>query len=112
MYATLMPTTSPLPLALRMSLPPSSRRPTATAGGLASPSDEITNFRSKAAMDARQLGQAGLRGWRGKVADRLAPAVAHRTSLDVDQVRSAVGGLFLILSTLYLVKALRDLLRR
>ncbi len=63
-------------------------------------------------MDARQVGQAGLRGWRGKVADRVAPAVADRTSLDTDQVRAAVGGLFLVLSTLYLVKVLRDLLRR
>jgi hypothetical protein len=64
------------------------------------------------AVDARQVGQAGLRGWRGKVADRVAPAVADRTSLDTDQVRAAVGGLFLVLSTLYLVKVLRDLLRR
>jgi hypothetical protein len=63
-------------------------------------------------MDARQVGRAGLRGWRGKVADRVAPAVAHRTSLDTDQVRAAVGGLFLVLSTLYLGKVLRDLFRR
>jgi hypothetical protein len=46
------------------------------------------------------------------VADRVAPAVAHRTSLDTDQVRAAVGGLFLVLSTLYLGKVLRDLFRR
>lgn len=63
-------------------------------------------------MDARQVGQAGLRGWRGTVADRVAPAVANRTSLDIDQVRAAVGGLFLILSTLYLAKVVRGLLRR
>jgi hypothetical protein len=63
-------------------------------------------------MDARQVGQAGLRGWRGQVADRVAPAVARHTSLDAEQVRTAVGGLFVVLSTLYLAKVLRDLLRR
>lgn len=59
-------------------------------------------------MDPKQLGEAGLRGWRGRVADRVAPGVARRTSADVEQVRTAIGGLFLVLSTLYLVKATRQ----
>lgn len=63
-------------------------------------------------MDARRLGEAGLQGWRGRVADRMAPAVARRTSLDLDQARRAIGGLFLALTVLYLVKASRDLARR
>ena len=61
-------------------------------------------------MDSRRLGQAGLRGWRGRVADRVAPGVARRTSADVEQVRTVIGGLFLALSTLYLAKALRQFL--
>ncbi len=63
-------------------------------------------------MDARRLGEAGLQGWRGRVADRMAPAVARRTSLDLDQARRVIGGLFLALTVLYLVKASRDLARR
>lgn len=62
-------------------------------------------------MDAKRLGEAGLQGWRGQLADRVAPAVARRTSLDLDQVRRAFGGLFLVLTVAYLVKATRDLIR-
>ena len=61
-------------------------------------------------MDSKRLGEAGLRGWRGRVADRVAPGVARRTPADVEQVRTVIGGLFLVLSTLYLVKALRQFL--
>ena len=60
-------------------------------------------------MDTGRLGRAGLQGWRGRVADRVAPAVSQRTSLSVDQVRTVIGGLFLGLAVLYLVKASRDL---
>ncbi len=63
-------------------------------------------------MDAGHLGEAGLQGWRARVADRVAPAVSRGTSFDVDQVRRAIGAVFLGLSVLYLVKALRDLTRR
>ena len=63
-------------------------------------------------MDAGRLGKAGLQGWRGQVADRVAPAVSRRTSLNVDQVRTVIGGLFLGLAILYLVKASRDLSRQ
>ena len=63
-------------------------------------------------MNTRRLGRAGLQGWRGRVADRVAPAVSRRTSLNVDQVRAVIGGLFLGLAVLYLVKASRDLAGR
>ncbi len=63
-------------------------------------------------MEARGLGEAGLQGWRGRVADRVAPPVARATPLEVDQVRKAIGGLFLVLAVLYVAKAVRDLLRR
>ncbi len=63
-------------------------------------------------MDAKRLGEAGLQGWRGQVAERLAPPVSRHTSLDLDQARRAIGGLFLALTVMYLVKASRDLARR
>lgn len=63
-------------------------------------------------MNSRRLGEAGLQGWRGQVADRVAPSVARHTSLELDQVRRAIGGLFLVVTVLYLMKAGRALVRR
>ena len=63
-------------------------------------------------MDAKGLGEAGLQGWRARVADRVAPAVARHTPLELEQVRRGIGGLFLVLTVLYLVKATRELARR
>ena len=58
------------------------------------------------------LGEAGLQGWRARLADRVAPAVSRRTSFDAEQVRRAIGAVFLGLSLLYLIKAARELARR
>lgn len=63
-------------------------------------------------MAAGNLGEAGLQGWRARVADRVAPAVSQRSPFDVDQVRRAIGVVFLGLSLLYLLKAVRDLSRQ
>ena len=52
-----------------------------------------------------EAGQAGLQGWRVKVAD----AVANRTKLDEDQVRALVGAAFFILAVLYVVNTVRAL---
>jgi hypothetical protein len=52
-------------------------------------------------MDAKRVGQAGLAGWRAKVADAVAAPVARRSGLDADQVRAAVGALFFALSVVY-----------
>jgi hypothetical protein len=60
-------------------------------------------------MDAKTVGQAGLQGWRAKVADAVAAPVARRSGLSDDQVRAAIGGLFLALSVLYVVNAARQL---
>ena len=54
-------------------------------------------------MDAKTMGQAGLAGWRAKVADAVAAPVARRSGLDDDQVRAAVGALFFALSVVYVV---------
>ena len=52
------------------------------------------------------VGQAGLQGWREKVAVRAAPATAERTPLEEDQVRALIGALFFLLSVLYIAKAI------
>jgi hypothetical protein len=53
---------------------------------------------------ATRLGQAGLQGWREKVADGIAEPVARRAPLDADQVRALLGSVFFVLSVLYVVK--------
>lgn len=58
-------------------------------------------------MDAATIGQAGLKGWRGKVADTVATPVAKRTSASEDQVRAVVGVLFMVLTLLYIVSTIR-----
>lgn len=60
-------------------------------------------------MDRKTFGQAGLQGWRAKLADSVAPPVAKRSGLDEDDVRAAVGVVFLILTILYVVNAVREL---
>jgi hypothetical protein len=50
-----------------------------------------------------QLGQAGLVGWREKIADGVAPAAAQRSRLSEDQVRALVGTAFFALSAYYVV---------
>ena len=54
---------------------------------------------------AVDVGQAGLQGWRAKVADTVAEPISKRTPLDRDQVRAAVGALFFGLAVMYVVKA-------
>ena len=60
-------------------------------------------------MDRATIGKAGLQGWRGKVADALAPAVAKRSGASEDAVRTAIGVVFMVLAVLYVVKAMRVL---
>jgi hypothetical protein len=55
---------------------------------------------------ATRLGQAGLQGWREKVADGIAEPVARRTAVDAEQVRAVLGAVFFVLSVMYVVKTL------
>ena len=55
---------------------------------------------------ATQMGQAGLQGWREKVADAVSEPVAKRAPLDEDQVRALIGGTFFVLSVIYVFKTL------
>jgi hypothetical protein len=57
---------------------------------------------------ATRVGQAGLQGWREKVADGVAEPLSRRTPLDEDQVRALIGAGFFLLAVMYIVKALRS----
>ena len=63
-------------------------------------------------MDAVSFGKAGLQGWRAKVGDAVAGPIAHRSGLTDDQVRAAVGGLFFVLSVIYVLGTVRRLAQR
>ena len=63
-------------------------------------------------MDARTVGESALVGWREKVGGRVADAVGERTRLDADQVRVAVGLLFLALSVWYVASTAARIARR
>ena len=61
---------------------------------------------------ATRVGQAGLQGWREKVADSVAGPLSNRTPLDEDQVRALIGSIFFVLSVMYVVKTLRSVAGR
>jgi hypothetical protein len=61
---------------------------------------------------ATEVGQAGLQGWRAKVADGIAEPLAGRTPLDEDQARALLGALFFALSVMYIVKTVRAAVAR
>ena len=60
---------------------------------------------------ATRLGQAGLHGWREKVADGIAEPVAGRIRLDEEQVRALVGAAFFVLALAYVAKSIGALVR-
>ena len=53
---------------------------------------------------AADIGEAGLQGWREKVADAVSEPIAKRAPLREDQVRALIGGAFFALSVVYVVK--------
>ncbi len=62
-------------------------------------------------MKAKDVGRAGLVGWRETVADKAAPPVAQRTPVDEDAVRAAIGALFLALSVIYVFGTVKRVLQ-
>lgn len=58
------------------------------------------------------IGQAGLQGWRVKVADAVAAPVSQRTPFNEDQVRGLVGVTFFVLSVMYIVKTVKTVAGR
>jgi hypothetical protein len=63
-------------------------------------------------MDALSFGKAGLQGWRARLADSVAGQVSQRSRFTDDQVRAAIGALFLALSAMYIAKAAKELASR
>jgi hypothetical protein len=61
-------------------------------------------------METKSVGLAGLRGWRGSVANAVAAPVAKRSSFREDQVRAVVGAVFLVLAITYLLGVVKDLI--
>jgi hypothetical protein len=54
-------------------------------------------------MKTKEIGKAGLAGWRETVADKAAPPVAAKAPVDEDSVRAFIGALFFVLSVIYVV---------
>ena len=61
-------------------------------------------------MKAKEVGKAGLAGWRETVADKAAPPVAAKAPVDEDTVRAAIGTLFFVLSVIYVVGTVKRVL--
>jgi hypothetical protein len=58
-------------------------------------------------MNATELGQTGLVGWREKVAARVAGPASERTPLSDEQVRALVGAAFFALAVYYVIGTIR-----
>jgi hypothetical protein len=54
-------------------------------------------------VNARDVGKAGLAGWRATIADKAAPPVAARSPIDEDAIRAAIGALFFVLALVYVL---------
>jgi hypothetical protein len=63
-------------------------------------------------MDVVSLGKAGLQGWRAQLADAVAGPIASRSRVDADQVQAVVGGVFFVLSVVYVVGTVRRMAGR
>jgi hypothetical protein len=49
------------------------------------------------------IGHAGAQGWRGKVADVVAPTAAKRGPVSEDQARAIIGAAFFAVAVFYVV---------
>lgn len=58
-------------------------------------------------MAKTQTLEAGLVGWRERVARKVDKPVSKRTPLNADQIRAILGGLFFVSSALYVGRAIR-----
>ncbi len=61
--------------------------------------------------DTVELGRVGLVGWRKSLADRVAPAAAHRGPASEEQVRALIGAVFFALSLYYVVSTVARAIR-
>lgn len=57
-------------------------------------------------MDITRYEEAGLHGWKGKLARRAAPRVAERTPLDTRQLKAVLGAVAFAFSFKYVAQTL------
>ena len=58
-------------------------------------------------MKKTQTFEAGLVGWRNRLAGKLEKPVSSRTPLTKQQVRAILGAVFFLKSAIYVVRSLR-----
>ena len=58
-------------------------------------------------MNATELGQLGLTGWRRRVANRVADPVSARTPFSPDQVQGLIGAITFALAVYYVFSTVR-----
>jgi len=56
-------------------------------------------------MDTKRIADAGLHGWKGRVADRKTPASG-------DQVRAVLAVVFFLFSLVYVLRTIAELARQ
>lgn len=71
----------------------------------------VGGYRSLVHPKLTALGEANLRGLRGRVARPVATAVARRTNRSVEEVRALIGLAFFALSVYMLASTVRKALR-
>jgi hypothetical protein len=57
-------------------------------------------------MNKTQTLEAGLVGWRERLARKVDKPVSKRTPLNADQIRAILGGIFFVSSALYVGRAI------
>ena len=63
-------------------------------------------------MDKTQTLEAGLVGWRERLARKLEKPVSERTPLTANQVRAVLGALFFVKSAIYVARSIRRAVKR
>jgi hypothetical protein len=63
-------------------------------------------------MDTKLIGDAGLHGWKGRVAERAADVADRKTPASGDQVRAALAVTFFLFSLVYVLRTIAELARR
>lgn len=63
-------------------------------------------------MDKTQTLEAGLVGWRERLARKLEKPISKRTPLTANQVRAVLGALFFVKSAIYVARSIRRAAKR
>jgi hypothetical protein len=58
-------------------------------------------------VDAKEVGKAGLVGWRGRLGRKLADGVGRRTRFDAETIAALIGAYLFISRTRRMVQMLR-----